>query len=65
MLKNLKIGLLIEDTRLRWALNRLLVESGVIVHCADSEEQLATFAEHLDLELAIVSVPKPLGFSLN
>ena len=59
MLKNLKIGVLIEDRRLRWALSRLLMERGAIVHSADTQDELATLAEHLDLELAIVSVPKP------
>ncbi len=54
MLKNRKIGLLVEDPQLRGALYLAFVKAGAAVYPADSEAELDLLC-HFDLDLLILA----------
>ena len=65
-LKDRRIGVLVADPTLRRLVYDLLIGNGARVSCAADENDLVTLIDHLDLELAVVSVvAEKESFSLN
>ena len=57
-LKDSRIGILLQDRELRTALTHLLRDQGVIVFCAENENEMRIILETMKPDMAIVNVEK-------
>jgi len=53
-LKNCKIGILLDDDRLGYALAELLMQQGAYVYRAKNEDEMERLRRGLDLDLVVV-----------
>ena len=56
-LKKRRIGILVEDRRLKWAVSQTLMESGAEVYTAATKQDMQLMVEAIGLDLVLVAVP--------
>ena len=56
-LKKRRIGILVEDRRLKWAVSQTLMQSGAEVFTAATKQDMQRMVEAIGLDLVLVALP--------